>query len=175
MPASRPTSWRTRSRVLAADPAPSPVDPGGQRLAATVTAVVLAAALLSPFAALAVALVGWQLAVFTVGALLGPAATPYALLADRLLGLVDQGRSPERRDARPAQCAQTVGLALSALAFVGYAGSAPALGATAAVLGLAVSGGYAATGFCLGSGLFRMTQRPQVQRYLDYVSTSAFH
>ena len=83
------------------------VDPRGQRVAAALTAAVLAIVLLTGSAWLLAA----QAGVFAAGALAGVAASPYARLFARFLR-PRLGPPAELEDARPPRFAQFVGLLL---------------------------------------------------------------
>ena len=130
------------------------IDPRGPRLAATLTTVVLAAALVTGS--------GWLLAaqavLFGLGAVRGVQRTPYGALFRRL---VRPRLAPpaELEDARPPQFAQAVGLAF---ALVGVAGAL--VGATPlflAATGLALGAAFlnAAFGYCLGCEVYLIARR----------------
>jgi hypothetical protein len=142
---------------------PQQIDPRGQRFAATLTAVVLAVALLVSPSALTLALIGFQLFVFAVGARLGPAATPYAWLY-RTLVRPRLGPPAELEDSRPPRCAQAVGFVFALAAFTGYAVGAPLFGAVAAGLALGAAFLNAAFGFCLGCELYLLVKRATERR-----------
>ena len=134
------------------------VDPRGQRFAATITALVLAIALVTVGTALSTALIAVQLAVFAVGVALGPARTPYALLFARVVR-PRIGAPAETEDARPPRFAQAVG---GALALAGLAASFAEVSVVAAVaVGFALAAALlnAATGFCLGCELYLLARR----------------
>jgi hypothetical protein len=134
------------------------VDPRGQRFAATVTAVVLVAALVASPSTLSTVLVAAQLVVFATGSLLGPARTPYSLVF-RTLVRPRLGAPRELEDARPPRFAQTVGLGFAAVSLVGFLAGAPAVGAVAAGLALAAAFLNAAFGYCLGCELYLIGKR----------------
>ena len=130
------------------------VDPRGLRFAATLTALVLAIALVSGS--------GWILAgqtlVFAVGALAGPAASPYG----RVYAWFVRPRlaAPARlEDAAAPRFAQTVGLVFG---LVGLAGHVAALElVTYVAVGAAFAAAFlnAAFGFCLGCEIYLTYRR----------------
>jgi len=130
------------------------IDPRGPRFAATLTTIVLAAALLTGSAWLLAA----QGVVFAVGALRGIQHTPYSWLFRRF---VRPRLAPpaELEDARPPRFAQAVGLGF---ALVGVVGAA--LGLTPVFLvatGLALAAAFlnAAFGYCLGCEVYLLLRR----------------
>ncbi|WP_262848032.1 DUF4395 domain-containing protein [Mumia quercus] len=139
------------------------VDPRGQRFAATITALVLAVALVTIGSSFATVLIGLQLAVFAVGVLGGPARTPYAQLFARVVR-PRIGAPAETEDARPPRFAQAVG---GVFALVGLGASLAGLTAVAAVaVGFALAAALlnAATGFCLGCEMYLLVRRVAPQR-----------
>jgi hypothetical protein len=134
------------------------IDPRGARFAATITAVVLAVALvLSPSAATTV-LLAVQAVVFAVGALGGVQRTPYAWVF-RTLVRPRLGRPSELEDAAPPRFAQAVGLAFAVVALAGYLLGVDLLGAVATGLALAAAFLNAAFGFCLGCEIYLLGKR----------------
>ena len=134
------------------------VDPRGQRFAAALTAVVLVVALVAAPSTLTVVLLAVQLAVFAVGAFVGPASTPYAWLF-RTLVRPRLGPPAETEDARPPRFAQGVGFGFAAVALVGYALDVTLLGAIAAGMALAAAFLNASIGFCLGCEMYLLIKR----------------
>ncbi len=134
------------------------VDPRGQRFAASITAVLLAVALVASPSALTVTLLAFQLVVFAVGAGLGPARTPYAWVFRRLVR-PRLGAPAETEDAAPPRFAQGVGLGFAAVALVGYAVGLPLLGAIAAGMALGAAFLNAAFSFCLGCEMYLLGAR----------------
>ena len=151
-------SSTTRSVVAAVTAGTGRVDPRGQRFAASLTALVLAVALVLSPSTLTVALVAAQLAVFGTGALVGPASTPYAWLFRTVLR-PRLGPPRETEDAAPPQFAQSVGLAFAAVSLVGYLAELPTLGAVAAGMALAAAFLNAAFGYCLGCEMYLLGKR----------------
>jgi len=142
------------------------IDPRGPRLAAALTTLVLAAALLtgSPW------LLALQAVVFAVGALRGVQHTPYAWLFRRF---VRPRLAPpaELEDPRPPRFAQGMGLGF---ALVGLLGAA--LGATPVFLaatGLALAAAFlnAAFGLCLGCEVYLRLRRVLPDRSARAVPT----
>ncbi|MDN4163312.1 DUF4395 domain-containing protein [Nocardioides abyssi] len=136
---------------------PPGVDPRGPQFTAAVTAVVLAVVLVLPTPA-ATLLVGIQAVLFAVGALGGVQRTPHAWLFRRV---VRPRLSPpaELEDPRPPQFAQGVGLAFTAVAFVGFLAGVTVLGQVATGLALAAALLNALFRFCLGCELYLLLQR----------------
>jgi hypothetical protein len=137
---------------------PTQIDPRGQRFAATVTAVLLAVALVPSPSALTLGLLAFQLVVFAVGAFVGPASTPYAWVF-RTFIRPRVGAPAETEDAAPPRFAQGVGLGFAAVALLGYAAGLPLLGAIAAGMALAAAFLNAAFGFCLGCEMYLLLHR----------------
>jgi len=130
------------------------VDVRGPRLAAWVTAVVLALALLTGS--------GWlvavQAAVFAVGAFAGLRYAPYGVLF-RVLVAPRLGPVREREAEAPPRFAQLVGLLFALVGAAGYLLGAPVLGAVATGFALVAALLNAATGFCLGCELYLIARR----------------
>lgn len=153
---------------------PTQIDPRGQRFAAALTTLVLAAILLTAPSPLALALLGFQLVAFAVGAVAGPARTPYAWVF-RTLVRPRIGAPRELEDAAPPRFAQGVGLAFAVVALAGYAAGLDLLGAVAAGMALAAAFLNAAFGFCLGCEMYLLLARTSVRRTLAVVTESATH
>ena len=130
------------------------IDPRGQRVAAALTSLVLAVALVSGSTWLLLA----QAAVFASGAALGPARTPYAWLY-RVLVRPRLGPPTHLEHAAPPRFAQACGLAFVAVALLGVAVGAAWLTTAAVAAALAAAFLNAAFGFCLGCELFLLTRR----------------
>ena len=133
---------------------PRLVDVRGPRFAASVTAVVLAVALVLGSGVL----VAVQAVVFAVGAFAGLRYAPYgaffrAVVAPRL------GPVREREPEAPPRFAQLVGLLFAVVGAAGYLLGAPALGAVATGLALVAALLNAVTGFCLGCELYLIARR----------------
>ena len=134
------------------------IDPRGPRFAATLTTLVLAAALLLAPSAATVTLLAVQLVVFAVGAVGGVQRTPYSWLFRTLLR-PRLGKPAELEDAAPPQFAQAVGLVFAVVALLGYVVGVDLLGAVATGLALAAAFLNAAFGFCLGCEVYLLLQR----------------
>jgi Domain of unknown function (DUF4395) len=130
------------------------VDPRGQRFAASLTTVVLAATLLtgSPW------LLALQAVVFAVSVVRGVHASPYAWLFRRFVR-PRLAPAAELEDARPPRFAQGVGLGFAVVGLLGAA-----LGLTPVFLvatGLALAAAFlnAAFGYCLGCEVYLLIRR----------------
>ncbi|MFY7065327.1 DUF4395 domain-containing protein [Nocardiopsis changdeensis] len=130
------------------------VDPRGQRFAAALTTLVLAAALAfaQPW------ILGLQAAVFAVGVLAGVRYSPYALLFSAVVR-PRIGPPSETEDARPPRFAQGVGLAFAALGLTGYLVGPEWLGAAATALALTAAFLNAAFGLCAGCEAYLLGRR----------------
>lgn len=125
------------------------IDPRGPRFGATVTSLVLIAAIVLISTPVGVVLVAWQTVVFGLGAIVGLHAQPYGALYRAVV----QPRLPkptELEDAAGPRFAQGVGFVMLALAIV-----CVLVGSTLVVtvlLSLALAAAFlnAAFGFCLG-------------------------
>ena len=128
-----------------AAPPPGHVDPRGPRTGAGLTAVLLAAVLLSGSAWLLAA----QAVVFAAGAALGPGASPWGVLFRRVVR-PRLGPPADWEPEGPPRTAQAVGLAFALLGLVGaLLGLEPLfLGAVAAALVAALLNAF--VGLCLG-------------------------
>jgi hypothetical protein len=150
-------STTTRS-TAALTAARAQIDSRGARFAATLTAVVLAVALLVAPSALTVGLLAVQAVVFGIGAASGVQRTPYAWVF-RTLVRPRLGAPGELEDAAPPRFAQSVGLAFALVALAGYLTGADLLGAVATGLALAAAFLNAAFGFCLGCEVYLLVRR----------------
>jgi len=139
-------------------PANRPLDPRGPRLGAALTTVVLAAVLLAGRSPVGVVLLAAQTAVFALGAVRGPAATPYGWVFRRF---VRPRLAPpaELEDPRPPRFAQSVGLAFAAIGLVALLGDATVVALLALGAALAAAFLNAAFGLCLGCELYLLTRR----------------
>ncbi|GAA1093611.1 DUF4395 domain-containing protein [Kitasatospora arboriphila] len=130
------------------------IDPRGQRFAAALTSVVLAAALITGSGAL----LALQAVVFAVGALAGLQRSPYGLLF-RVLVRPRLAPPRELEDARPPRFAQAVGLAFALVGTLGFLSGADWLGLAATGLALAAAFLNAAFGYCLGCEAYLLLRR----------------
>jgi hypothetical protein len=130
------------------------VDVRGPRFAASITAAVLAVALLLGS--------GWlvavQAAVFAVGAFAGLRFAPYGVLF-RVFVAPRLGPVREREPEAPPRFAQLVGLLFTLVGAAGYLLGAPLVGAVATGMALAAALLNAATGFCLGCEFYLIARR----------------
>ncbi len=133
------------------------IDPRGQQFAAAVTSVVLAAVLLSP-TSLAIVLIAVQTALFAVAAGLGVQRTPHAWVFRKLVR-PRLGPPSELEDAAPPRFAQTVGLAFSTVALVGFLAGATTVGLVATGFALVAALLNAVFGLCLGCELYLLIRR----------------
>ena len=134
------------------------IDPRGPRFAATLTTLVLAAALLLAPSVGTVALLAVQVVVFAVGAVGGVQRTPYSWLFKTLLR-PRLAPPAHLEDAAPPRFAQGVGLAFGVVALAGYVAGADLLGAVATGFALAAAFLNAAFGLCLGCEVYLLIQR----------------
>lgn len=142
----------------AATTTPAGIDPRGPQVAAAITTVVLAVALLTIPGPIGWALVAAQAVVFAIGAVAGVSATPYAL-AFRFLVRPRLAPPSELEDPAPPRFAQTVGLAFAAVALVGLATGVTLLAQIAVGFALAAAFLNAAFRFCLGCEVYLLLQR----------------
>ncbi len=129
------------------------IDPRGPRFAATVTSVVLAAALLTGSGPLVLA----QALVFTLGAV-NLRYAPYAALYRHLIA-PRLALPAEREPAAPVRFAQGVGLVFALLSAAGYLLGRTWLGVGGAGLALAAAFLNAAFGYCLGCDTYLLLRR----------------
>ncbi|MER6224418.1 DUF4395 domain-containing protein [Streptomyces sp. 900105755] len=136
------------------------IDARGPRFAATVTTVVLAAALITrnPW------ILAWQTLAFALGAAGGVTRSPYGW-AFRTLVRPRLGAPREFEPPEPPRFAQAVGLVFAGLGLTGFALGPAWLGLAATGLALAAAFLNAAFGYCLGCEMFllmrRLTARPE--------------
>ena len=135
--------------TLAAPASGTGVDPRGQRVAAGVTAVVLAAVLLTG----STALLAVQAVVFAIAVGLGVRRSPYALAYSHLVR-PRLGPPRELEDPKPPRFAQVVGLAFALVGLIGYIAGASTLGAVATGLALVAALVNAVFGLCLGCEMY---------------------
>lgn len=134
------------------------VDPRGQRFAATITAVILAAVLVLAPGAIATALLAAQTLLFAVGAGLGVRQTPHAWVFQSLIR-PRLGPPAELEDAAPPRFAQGVGLVFAAVGLVGFFTGATTVGLVATGFALVAALLNAAFGLCLGCELYLLLAR----------------
>ncbi|MEE4419892.1 DUF4395 domain-containing protein [Streptomyces bugieae] len=130
------------------------IDVRGPRFGAALTAVVLAAALISGS--------GWLLAcqalVFAVGAVAGVQRSPYAWLF-RVAVRPRLSAPTAFEDPAPPRFAQSVGLFFALVGLASFAAGAPWLGLAATAAALAAAFLNAAFGYCLGCEMYLLLRR----------------
>jgi len=130
------------------------VDPRGIRLAAALTAAVLAVALLTQSTLLLAA----QAAVFAVGAFGGVRRSPYSQFFVRVVR-PRLGPPAETEHSQPAQFAQLVGLVFAVVGLVGFWTGLTMLGLVATGVALGAAFLNAAFGLCLGCEMYLFVHR----------------
>lgn len=137
--------------------APSGIDPRGPRFTASVTAVLLAAALVAP-ESVATVLVAIQAVLFAIGVGLGVQRTPTGLV---FRSLVRPRLAPpsELEDPTPPRFAQAVGLAFAAVATLGFLAGATVVAQVAVGFALIAALLNAVFGFCLGCEMYLLGVR----------------
>ena len=138
-------------------PRPTQVDPRGLRVAATITSVLLAVALVTP-QPVAVTLLAIQAVIFAVSTFAGLQYSPYSVFFRRV---VRPRLSPpaELEDSRPPTFAQLVGLVFLVAALVAYAAGAATAGLVATAFALVAAVLNASIGLCLGCELYLAGRR----------------
>jgi hypothetical protein len=149
------------STVATPRPALAGIDPRGPRVAASLTALVLALVLVTP-RPVSLVLLALQTAVFAVGAVRGVQHTPYAAAFRRL---VRPRLAPpaELEDPRPPRFAQALGLAFAGVALVVLLLGATPAGLVLAGLALVAALLNAVFGLCLGCELYLILRRAIVR------------
>lgn len=159
---------------LATDAEGTPiVDVRGPRFGATVTTVVLAAALIVQ-GSVGLALLTWQWAAFALAAIAGLAWSPYGRLFRALKRRFDLGPPPATEPEAGPRFAQACGLMVATIALVLHLVGATTAGWVAAGVVLALSALLATTGLCVGCEVFVVTQRLR-ERFGDDRSPRADH
>lgn len=138
-------------------PAPTQVDPRGLRVAAGITAVVVAVVLVLPSPAREVVL-ALQVVVFAVSAFVGLQYSPYSLFFRRVVR-PRIGAPTETEDSRPPRFAQLVGLLFTASALLAFALGAPTVGLVLTAFALVAALLNAVVGLCLGCELYLVLRR----------------
>lgn len=128
------------------------IDPRGPRFTASVTAVLLAVALVVPETA-ATVLIAVQAAFFALGAMLGVQRTPTGLV---FRSLIRPRLTPpaDLEDAAPPRFAQGVGLAFAVVALAGYLTGAVLVAQVAVGFALAAALLNAVFAYCLGCEIY---------------------
>jgi Domain of unknown function (DUF4395) len=136
----------------------SQIDPRGPQFTAALTAVVLAAVLLTAPGPVATVLLGVQAVVFAVGASLGVTRTPHAWVFRRLVR--PRLAAPSHlEDAGPPQFAQAVGFGFAMVGLVAFLSDVTVVGLLATGLALVAALLNAAFGFCLGCEIYLLARR----------------
>ena len=130
------------------------VDPRGQRFSAALSALVLAAVVVTGSGWLLAA----QAAVFGIGAVLGLSYAPYGLIY-RWLVRPRLGPPREMEDAAGPRFSQGVGLVISIIGVIGYATGLTPLGMAAAAVAFVAAFLNAAFGLCLGCEMYVLIRR----------------
>ena len=125
------------------------IDARGPRFSATITAIVLATALVTHNVWVLVA----QGLVFLIGATRGPQFTPYGLLFKNLIKPRLNKVAPTE-DVRPPKFAQAVGFAFALVAAIGAFTGADAVFTIAVGFALAAAFLNAAFNYCLGCEMY---------------------
>ena len=136
---------------------PTGLDPRGPRFTASVTAVLLAVALVVPDL-VATGLIAVQAVFFAVGAGFGVHRTPTGVV---FRSMIRPRLSPpaELEDPTPPRFAQVVGLAFAAVALIGYLTGAVLVAQIAVGFALVAALLTAVFGFCLGCELYLLGAR----------------
>lgn len=130
------------------------IDPRGPRVGAAATSLVLATVLITGSGWLLAA----QAAVFTLGAVLGPSASPYGVLYARLIR--PRLSAPAHlEDAGPPRFAQAVGLAFAGAGLIGFLAGWAVVAYLAVAAALAAAFLNAVFGFCLGCEVYLLYRR----------------
>jgi Domain of unknown function (DUF4395) len=135
-------------------PVPAGIDPRGPRVAATVTSVVLALALVTGSWWVLAA----QVLVFGIGAVAGVQGSPYGWAYRRWVR-PRLGPPAELEDPRPPRFAQAVGLVVTGLALVPALAGVPYAVEGGAAVALVAAFLNAAFGLCLGCRMYLLLAR----------------
>ncbi|MCH1866023.1 DUF4395 domain-containing protein [Nocardioides sp. CFH 31398] len=135
-------------------------DPRAARFAAALTSLVLVVVLLLGESIVGTALLALQTAVFAVGALAGPPATPYAALFRTVVRpRLAPPAEPDHHAGAPQRFAQAVGLAFTGVALVFVLLGATFVGHLFVGLALVAALLNAAAGLCLGCEMYLVARR----------------
>ncbi len=138
------------------------VDPRGPRFGASITVIVLAAALITAGSTVGLVLIAWQTLVFGLGAFIGLYAQPYGSVFRKLI--CPRLTPPtELEDAAPPRFAQLVGFAFLIVALVAALTGASAVAVIAVGLALGAAFLNAAFNFCLGCEMYLISKRVLVR------------
>jgi len=134
------------------------IDTRGQRVAATLTTILLAAVLLTGNVWLLLA----QAVAFALGVVAGPASTPSAWVF-RTLIRPRLGPPAELEPAEPARFAQLCGLSFASVGLLGAALGSGVVVTVAVAFALAAAFLNAAFGFCLGCEMYLRLRRAGIR------------
>lgn len=138
------------------------VDPRGPRFGASISVIVLAAALITAGSTVGLVLIAWQTLVFGLGAFIGLYAQPYGFVFRKLI--CPRLTPPtELEDAAPPRFAQLVGFAFLIVALVAALTGASAVAVIAVGLALGAAFLNAAFNFCLGCEMYLISKRVLVR------------
>ena len=130
------------------------LDARGPRFGALITTLVLAVILVTGSLPLLV----WQLLVFSIGAFVGPQATPYAWIYRTFIKPRLRGDIPTE-DTRPPQFAQIVGFLFALTATLALAFDATAVFTVATGFALAAAFLNTVFNYCLGCEMYLLIAR----------------
>lgn len=133
------------------------VDPRGLRVAAGITAVVVAVVLVVPSPAREI-LLAVQVAVFAIAAFIGLGSSPYSIFFRKVVR-PRIGAPAELEDSRPPRFAQLVGFAFTAVALVAFLAGATTVGLVATAFALIAALLNSVLGLCLGCELYLLLRR----------------
>ena len=134
------------------------IDPRGPQFTAAVTAVVLAAVLITAPSTFATVLLGVQAVLLGLGAALGVQRTPHGW-AFRTLVRPRLTPTEDWEDPAPPRFAQAVGLVFAVVGVVGFAVGVPVLGLVATGFALVAALLNAVFGLCLGCEIYLLLRR----------------
>ena len=134
------------------------VDPRGPRFGASITVIVLAAALVTAGSPVGLVLIVWQTLVFALGAFIGLYAQPYGVIFRKLI--CPRLTPPkELEDAAPPRFAQLVGFVFLAIALIATLVGASAIAIVAVGFALAAAFLNAVFNLCLGCEMYLISRR----------------
>jgi hypothetical protein len=138
------------------------VDPRGPRFGASITVIVLAAALVTAGSPVGFVLITWQTLVFALGAFVGLYAQPYGVIFRKLI--CPRLTPPtELEDAAPPRFAQLVGFVFLAIALISTLAGSSAIAMVAVGFALAAAFLNAAFNICLGCEMYLISKRVLVR------------
>ncbi|MEO6604493.1 MAG: DUF4395 domain-containing protein [Aeromicrobium sp.] len=143
--------------AVATQQAAPKVDPRGLRVAAGITATVVALVLVLPSPAQEILLAA-QVVVFAIAAFAGLNRSPYSIFFTRVIR-PRIGAPAELEDSRPPRFAQVVGFSFTAVALVAFLTGATTVGLVATAFALIAALLNASIGLCLGCELYLVLRR----------------